>query len=59
MLAVWRRIREGWRKSGERSDENAVHNALQAQEAAARAKHTDPPLPPAGGNTDWTYIPPP
>jgi hypothetical protein len=59
VFTVWKRIRESWRRSGERSDENVVHNALQAHEEAERAKHTEQPLPPGGKNTDWTYIPPP
>jgi len=59
VFAVWSRLREVWRKSGERRDENVIHNALQAQEEAERAKHTEQPLPPGGGNTDWTYWTPP
>ena len=59
VFAVWSRLREVWRKSGERRDENVIHNALQAQEQAERAKHTEQPLPPGGGNTDWTYWTPP
>ena len=60
VFAVWSRLREVWRKSGERRDENVIHNALQAQEVAEREKHSvETPLPPGRTNTDWTYIPPP
>jgi hypothetical protein len=52
-------MRERRRKSSERRDENAIQNALEAQEAAERAKHSEAPLPAGGGNTDWTYIQPP
>jgi hypothetical protein len=58
MFAVWSRIREVWRKSGERRDENVIHNSLQAQEEAERAKHTEQTRPP-GGENPGTYIPPP
>ena len=57
---LWRRIREAWQRSGERLDDNAVHNAAQAHEAAERAKHAENALPPEGrSNADWTYISPP
>jgi hypothetical protein len=60
MLPVWRRIREVWRRSGERRDENVVENALYSHEVAEREKHTETtPLPPGRTNTDWTYIGPP
>jgi len=58
MFAVWSRIREVWRKSGEERDENVIHNALQAHEAAEREKHTDQPLPPGRGSMDSTYVDP-
>lgn len=60
VLAVWRGIRETWRRSRERKDAEAVHKALQAQKEADRAKLTERELPSEGrSNADWTYVPPP
>jgi len=59
VLNAWRRIREAWRRSGTRLDENAVHNAAQAHEAAERERHAERSVPPEGrSNADWTYVPP-
>jgi hypothetical protein len=59
VLGVWKRIREAWRRTGERRDDNVVHNAAHAHEAAERAKHMERALPAEGrSNADWTYVPP-
>ena len=58
MSGLWQRIRDAWRKSGERLDANAVENARVAHEEAEREKHSETPLPPGRTNTEWTYIPP-
>jgi hypothetical protein len=58
VTALWKRIRNAWRRSGGQLEAKAIENARVAHEAAEREKHREAELPPGRSNTDWTYVPP-
>jgi hypothetical protein len=56
-MKLLQRIRDAWRRSGERADQHYAEDKLAQMEAERHA--ADEPLPPSRTNSDWSYIPPP